>query len=178
MPLDDRLADDAQALAPDLVRLRHRLHEYPEIGLDLPRTQQTVLEAIDGLGMEVTTGTRLSSVTAVLRGGRPGPAVLLRGDMDALPVTELTGVGYAEPVEVTGPDGVIRRGQVLEIDGSRVTVQVLDGTRGLGLDRTTIRSRGDTSRLAVGAGLLSIPAPKWATMIRCRKALAASDAAA
>ena len=55
---------------------------------------------------------------------------------------------------MTGPDGVIRRGQVLEIDGSRVTVQVLDGTRGLGLDRTTIRSRGDTSRLAVGAGLL------------------------
>jgi V/A-type H+/Na+-transporting ATPase subunit B len=66
----------------------------------------------------------------------------------------LTGVGYAEPVEVTGPDGTTRRGQVLEIDGSRVTIQVLDGTHGLGLDRTTIRSRGETSRLAVGAGLL------------------------
>jgi hypothetical protein len=78
MPLDDRLDDDAQALAPDLVRLRHRLHEHPEVGLDLPATQQTVLEAIDGLGLEITTGSRLSSVTAVLRGGRPGPAVLLR----------------------------------------------------------------------------------------------------
>ena len=98
MPLDDRLDDDAQALAPDLVRLRHRLHEHPEIGLDLPVTQQTVLEAIDGLGMEITTGSHLSSVTAVLRGGRPGPAVLLRGDMDALPVTEATGVGYASKI--------------------------------------------------------------------------------
>jgi V/A-type H+-transporting ATPase subunit B len=66
----------------------------------------------------------------------------------------LTGVGYAEPVEVIGPDGATRRGQVLEIDGSRVTVQVLDGTHGLGLNRTAVRSRGDTSRLAVGAGLL------------------------
>jgi amidohydrolase len=98
MPLDDRLDDDAQALAPDLMRLRHTLHEHPEIGLDLPVTQQTVLEAIDGLGLEIATGSRLSSVTAVLRGGRQGPAVLLRGDMDALPVTEATGVGYASKV--------------------------------------------------------------------------------
>lgn len=66
----------------------------------------------------------------------------------------LTGVGYAEPVEIIGPDGAVRGGQVLEIDGSRVTIQVPDGTHGLGLERTTIRSRGDTSRLAVGAGLL------------------------
>jgi V/A-type H+/Na+-transporting ATPase subunit B len=66
----------------------------------------------------------------------------------------MAGVGYAEPVEVLGPDGAIRRGQVLEIDGDRVTVQVLDGTQGLGLHGTTIRSRGDTSRLAVGPGLL------------------------
>jgi hippurate hydrolase len=99
MPLDDRLDDDAQALAPELAQLRHTLHEHPEIGLDLPVTQQTVLEAIDGLGLEITTGSRLSSVTAVLRGGDPrGPAVLLRGDMDALPVTEATGVGYTSKI--------------------------------------------------------------------------------
>jgi V/A-type H+/Na+-transporting ATPase subunit B len=66
----------------------------------------------------------------------------------------MTGVGYAEPVEVIGPDGTTRRGQVLEIDGERVTIQVLDGTRGLGLNGTTVRARGDTSWLAVGAGLL------------------------
>jgi V/A-type H+-transporting ATPase subunit B len=66
----------------------------------------------------------------------------------------LTGVGYAEPIEVIGPDGTSRRGQVLEIDGSRVTVQVLDGTSGLGLDGTALRSRGTAARFAVGTGLL------------------------
>jgi len=66
----------------------------------------------------------------------------------------MTGVSYAEPVDVIGPDGQTRRGQVLEIDGDRVTVQVLDGTQGLGLHGTTVRSRGGTSRLAVGPGLL------------------------
>ncbi|HVV22811.1 MAG TPA: M20 family metallopeptidase, partial [Pseudonocardiaceae bacterium] len=86
---------DAVELAPDLVALRRDLHRIPEIGLHLPRTQERVLAALEGLPVEVSTGTDLSSVTAVLRGGRPGPAVLLRGDMDALPVTERTGVEYA-----------------------------------------------------------------------------------
>jgi hippurate hydrolase len=85
------LLADAQALGPELTALRHDLHRVPEIGLHLPKTQARVLAALDGLGLEVTTGTGLSSVVAVLRGARPGPAVLLRGDMDALPVTEESG---------------------------------------------------------------------------------------
>ena len=99
MSLDDRLHDDSDAMAADLVALRHKLHEHPEVGLDLPVTQRTVLEAIDGLGLEVTTGTSVSSVTAVLRGPGPGPAVLLRGDMDALPVQERTGLDFASKVD-------------------------------------------------------------------------------
>jgi hippurate hydrolase len=79
---------DAAALQDDLRTLRADLHRTPELGLDLPRTQATVLAELDGLPLEVTTGSRLSSVTAVLRGALPGPTVLLRGDMDALPVTE------------------------------------------------------------------------------------------
>ena len=75
----------------DLVELRRELHQIPEIGLDLPRTQERVLSALHPLPLEVTTGTGLSSITAVLRGGKPGPVVLLRGDMDALPVTESPG---------------------------------------------------------------------------------------
>jgi len=90
--------DDAAAIAADLAGLRHRIHREPEIGLDLPQTQQKVLGALDGLPLEVTLGRALSSVTAVLRGGRPGPAVLLRGDMDALPITERTGLDYASAV--------------------------------------------------------------------------------
>ena len=88
--------DDARAMTDDLVALRRRLHQHPEIGLDLPRTQETVLAAIDGLPLEISTGSDLSSVTAVLRGGGgSGRAVLLRGDMDALPVHERTGLDYA-----------------------------------------------------------------------------------
>lgn len=89
------LRSDAAAQLPALVELRRALHRTPEIGLHLPATQQLVLDAIALLGLEVTTGTGLSSVVAVLRGGRPGPAVLLRGDMDALPVAEESGEPFA-----------------------------------------------------------------------------------
>jgi amidohydrolase len=96
MPSMRALAGDLQ---DDLVRLRRDLHREPEIGLELPRTQEKVLAALDGLPLEVATGTALSSVTAVLRGSAPGPAVLLRGDMDALPLAEETGLPYASQVE-------------------------------------------------------------------------------
>ncbi|AOP45970.1 M20 metallopeptidase family protein [Streptomyces lydicus] len=89
------LRDDARALSDDLVRMRRTLHRIPETGLNLPRTQEAVLAELDGLPLEISTGAGLSSVTAVLRGGRPGPAVLLRGDMDALPVAERTGLDFA-----------------------------------------------------------------------------------
>jgi amidohydrolase len=90
--------DSARTIGPDLVALRRELHRIPEIGNDLPLTQQAVLRALDGLDLEVTTGNGLSSVVAVLRGGAAGPdspVVLLRGDMDGLPVTEEVPVDYA-----------------------------------------------------------------------------------
>jgi amidohydrolase len=85
------IRDDAYELADELTTLRREFHQIPEIGLDLPKTQARVLAALADLPLEISTGTNLSSVTAVLRGGRPGPVVLLRGDMDALPVTERSG---------------------------------------------------------------------------------------
>ena len=98
--------DEAERIAGEIAALRHAIHREPEIGLDLPKTQRKVLDALDGLPLEISTGRALSSVTAVLRGGghsrahsrRPGPVVLLRGDMDALPVTEETGLPYASAV--------------------------------------------------------------------------------
>ncbi|GAB3078596.1 M20 family metallopeptidase [Pedococcus soli] len=89
-----RTLDIASTIGPDLVRLRRELHQVPEVGMDLPLTQRAVLDALDGLDLEVTLGRELSSVVAVLRGrggsrtGTDRPVVLLRGDMDALPVTE------------------------------------------------------------------------------------------
>ncbi|HJF77648.1 MAG TPA: M20 family metallopeptidase, partial [Brevibacterium linens] len=95
-------ADDANDIAPGLVTLRRALHENVEAGLDLPVTQKLVLDAIEGLDVEVTTGEGLSSIVVVLRGGARKtdstgvvPAVLLRGDMDGLPVTEATGFDFA-----------------------------------------------------------------------------------
>jgi amidohydrolase len=89
------IADDAAEISGEVAELRHAIHAEPEIGLDLPKTQDKVLSALDGLPLEVSTGQALSSVTAVLRGGQPGPAVLLRGDMDALPITERSGLDFA-----------------------------------------------------------------------------------
>ncbi|SOC56577.1 M20 metallopeptidase family protein [Ornithinimicrobium cerasi] len=89
------LLADAGTLQDDLSALRRELHQVPEVGLDLPRTQEIVLRALEGLPLEITTGTATTSVVAVLRGGRPGPTVLLRADMDGLPVAEATGLEYA-----------------------------------------------------------------------------------
>lgn len=89
------LPDAAGALLPGVVDLRRRLHLHPELGLDLPHTQAAVLAELDGLGLEVRTGDQLTSVVADLDTGRPGPTILLRGDMDALPMSEDTGLDFA-----------------------------------------------------------------------------------
>lgn len=83
------------------IDLRRRLHRRPEIGLHLPETQATLLEEFARLPVEVTTGKTTSSVVAVLRGARPGPTYLLRGDMDGLPVQEATGLPFASEVPGT-----------------------------------------------------------------------------
>lgn len=88
------LQEKAASLNGDLAELRHELHREPEVGLQLPGTQRKVLSALSGLPLEITTGDRLTSVTGVLRGGRPGPAVLLRADMDALQIEEKADVPF------------------------------------------------------------------------------------
>jgi amidohydrolase len=87
--------DDAVALTDTMLRLRRELHADPEVGLSLPRTQKRVLDALAHLPLEISTGTTSTSVVAVLRGQPGGRAVLLRGDMDALPVVERTGLPFA-----------------------------------------------------------------------------------
>jgi amidohydrolase len=91
------LLADARELLPEMVELRRRIHRDPELGLILPKTQATVLDAIDGLGLSVRTGMSVSSVVADLEVS-DGPVVLLRGDMDALPMPEDTGLEFASDV--------------------------------------------------------------------------------
>ncbi|MDP9333492.1 MAG: M20 family metallopeptidase [Actinomycetota bacterium] len=92
------LLEDAERLLPELVEIRRRIHRAPELGLVLPKTQATVLDAIDGLGLDVRTGESVSSVVADLEGA-DGPVVLLRGDMDALPMPEDTGLDFASDID-------------------------------------------------------------------------------
>ena len=90
----DTLRDAAHDLLADMVALRRTLHQWPEIGNDLPITRETVLAALDGLPVDVTLHETTSGIAALLDGGKPGPTVLLRGDMDALPLTEDTGLDF------------------------------------------------------------------------------------
>src|SRR5215467_10164533 len=93
------ILEEAEGVAAETIEIRRRIHRHPEIGLTLPRTQATVLEALDGLGLEVRTGQRTTSVVARLDGAKPGPTVLLRADMDALPMREDTGLPFASEVD-------------------------------------------------------------------------------
>ncbi|HEY0216417.1 MAG TPA: M20 family metallopeptidase [Cellulomonas sp.] len=90
-----QLKTQAQALAPGMTATRRDLHRHPERRLRLPRTQRVVLDALAPLPVELQVGTGLDSVIGVLRGDPAGPTVLLRADMDALPVTEESGEEFS-----------------------------------------------------------------------------------
>ncbi len=97
-PAVDVLRSEAKELLSNLQVIRRDLHENPEIGIQLPRTQRRVLEELEGLPLEVSTGLAVTSVVAVLRGGKRGDhpvSVLLRADMDALEVGERSGSPFA-----------------------------------------------------------------------------------
>ena len=99
----DDLLDAARAIQGDVVAIRRRIHRQPEIGLHLPKTQAVILDELAKIGIEGTKGTALSSVVAVIEGGKqgrkPGPTVLLRADMDALPLHEDTGLDFSSEVD-------------------------------------------------------------------------------
>ena len=80
----------ASRVAPQMVAVRHDLHQHPELSNREFRTARLVAAHLRSLGMEVDTGIARTGVVGVLRGGRPGPVVAVRADMDALPVKEDT----------------------------------------------------------------------------------------
>jgi amidohydrolase len=87
-PDDARVAAAVERVRDSITEIRHRIHQYPELGNREFRTAGLVAEHLRRLGLEVRTGVAHTGVVAVLRGGRPGPVVAVRADMDALPVTE------------------------------------------------------------------------------------------
>ena len=94
MPSPQDLLKEAAQYAATLSQIRRDLHQTPEFGLELPKTQARILESISGLG-EIFLGKSLSSIALLIKGSKPGPTVLLRADMDALSVREETGEEFA-----------------------------------------------------------------------------------
>ncbi|KHL24657.1 amidohydrolase [Croceibacterium mercuriale] len=88
----------ATALAPRLVALRRAIHAEPELGLQTPLTLAKVREELADLPLDWREGTSATGAIAILTGGRPGGSVLLRGDMDALPMAEATGLPFASTI--------------------------------------------------------------------------------
>lgn len=91
----------ASALESRIIAWRRDIHEHPELSNREFRTSKLVAEHLEGLGMAVETGIAHTGVVGILEGGRPGPLVALRADMDALPVTEETGLPFASKVRTT-----------------------------------------------------------------------------
>lgn len=89
------VAAQAEAITPKVVAWRRDLHQNPELGNAEHRTAALVAEHLRALGLEVRTGVAHTGVVGILRGGRPGPVVALRADMDALPVAEAPGLPFA-----------------------------------------------------------------------------------
>jgi amidohydrolase len=87
--------EQAEALFEEMVRVRRDFHRHPELGFQETRMSAIVAEKLAGLGLEVQRGVGQTGVVGLLEGTRPGPTVLLRFDMDALPVTEASSVEYA-----------------------------------------------------------------------------------
>ena len=84
-----------QALLPEMIELRRAIHADPEQGLMTPNTTARAKAALKGLPLEIFEGPSTTGFIALLRGPANGRTVLLRGDMDALPLTEDTGLPFS-----------------------------------------------------------------------------------
>jgi amidohydrolase len=99
MAIDSSLAAEALDLLDSSVKLRRQLHRYPELGLELPKTQEALLDALNDVGVQGRASKTVSGITAVIEGDHDGPTILLRADMDALPLHEDTEVDFNSVVE-------------------------------------------------------------------------------
>jgi amidohydrolase len=97
--LKDKVGKKADSLQSQIIAWRRDFHEHPELGNHEFRSAAIIAKHLQSLGIEVKTGVATTGVVGILRGGKPGPVVALRADMDALPVTERTPVLFASKVK-------------------------------------------------------------------------------
>ena len=95
----DAIKNTTEEVFPEVLELRRTLHRHPELSGEERETARRVAEHLDGLGLDVRTSIYGHGILATLDGGEPGPTLLLRGDMDALPIQEETGLDYASETE-------------------------------------------------------------------------------
>jgi len=94
-PLEKKIQALTDKLTPELIAIRQDIHCHPELAFQETRTSGIVADYFRKLGLEVRTGYAKTGVLGILRGGKPGPIVAMRGDMDALPITEETDLPFA-----------------------------------------------------------------------------------
>ena len=99
--LFEKVAKKADRIEQEVIELRRHFHQYPELSNREFKTAKKIEEELKKLGLEVRTGIAHTGVVAVLKGGKPGPVVGLRADIDALPVVERTPVSFASKVKTT-----------------------------------------------------------------------------
>jgi amidohydrolase len=95
----DAIEREAKAIEPRMIAWRRDIHQHPELGNREVRTAALVAEHLKKLGYDVREKVAHTGVVAVLRGGKPGPVIALRADMDALPVTEEVDLPFASKVK-------------------------------------------------------------------------------
>src|SRR5262245_30221547 len=92
--LGARIDREVEKVTPEMVEIRHRIHQNPELGNRETETAALVAERLRALGLEVRTGIAKTGVVGILKGGKPGSVVAVRADIDALPVTEESGLPF------------------------------------------------------------------------------------
>src|SRR5690606_25206087 len=97
--LHPQIDKKASAIESKVIEWRRDIHQNPELGNDETRTAKKVADHLRALGIEVQEGVAVTGVVGVLRGGKPGPTVALRADMDALPVTERVDLPFKSTVK-------------------------------------------------------------------------------
>jgi amidohydrolase len=127
-PLDKRIQAITKEISPGLISIRRDIHAHPELAFQEKRTAAIVADHFQKLGLEVRAGIGGTGVLGVLRGGKPGPIVAMRGDMDALAITEETGLPFASK-EKTVVEG--RETGLMHACGHDVHTTILIGVAGV-----------------------------------------------
>jgi amidohydrolase len=98
---DAEITEIVKKITPQLIEIRRDIHMHPELGFEVERTAGIVAKYLKEFGLEVKTNVGKTGVIGILKGGKPGDVVGFRGDMDALPITEKTGLPYSSKVKIT-----------------------------------------------------------------------------